>query len=100
MTRKIPHSFPSFSLFSPLFRLFALFNSKGNEENGFAAKFAKLKYAVVVPTDHFPEIPDPRTYLGQQLGVLGAQAGALLSVVPAQQQQFLRQCCQQAGVNL
>lgn len=70
------------------------------EDSGFAAKYAKLKYAAVVPSDHFSEVQDPRMYLGQQLGSLGAQAGALLSAVPAQQQQFIRQCCQQAGVNL
>ena len=105
------HIFSPLSFFFSLYLFFFLFSCssvslfffqtlQGNEENGFAAKFAKLKYAVVIPFDYFSEISDPRTYLGQQLGVLGPQANALLSVVPAQQQQFLRQCCQQAGVNL
>ena len=76
------------------------FGGSSGDGDGYAAKYAKLKYAVVQPTDFFTEIADPRVYLGQQIGIVGGAARGLINGVPAQQQQYLQQCCQKAGVNL
>ena len=78
----------------------AALGGKDGADDGYAAKYAKLKYAAIVPTDYFSEISDPRVYLGQQLGSLGSSALQLMNSIPPQQQQYLKQCCQQAGVNM
>lgn len=68
--------------------------SFGGDGDGYAAKYAKLKYARVVQVDYFSEIPNLRVYLGQQIRKLGQNGNGLLQAVPGQQQQYLQQCCQ------